>query len=85
MANMQTGNMSSILGNIYSVGTGRGIAVLISCLGLMLLIIVGIALFNSRLRNIDSELADININIDEPRKDTDSSSINNGSIDKISA
>ncbi|PCJ16862.1 MAG: hypothetical protein COB04_09950 [Gammaproteobacteria bacterium] len=52
------GSFASSLGSIYGVGKGRGIAVMISVYGALLLMVVGAAFLHPRVRKIEKELPD---------------------------
>ena len=54
----ENGMLANSLGGLYGVGIGRGIAVLISVLGLLTIIATGVAWFYRPLRRIDTELPD---------------------------
>ena len=53
------GSLTAVLGGVYEVGTGRGIAVLISLLGLALLAITLFFFSRKNLRLIDDKIEDI--------------------------
>ena len=57
------GNVPSIIHDIYGVGTGRGIAVLISCIGVALLFVIIAFFTNKTLRRIDIDLQDIDVDL----------------------
>ena len=68
------GNAPSIIGDIYGFGTGRGIAVMISGIGVVLIFVI-IAFYTRKpLRRIDSEIDDIDVDlpIEDPAKVDDS-------------
>lgn len=57
-AMLDTGFLSPILGDIYGVGKGRGIALLISILGGSTLVFASIALYMRSIRKIDTIIDD---------------------------
>lgn len=56
---MPNGPLSGSVGRLIGVGKGRGIALLLMCLGLLVLITVAGFYRHSRLRRLESELPDV--------------------------
>lgn len=52
------GALASVLGPIVGVGANRGIAVLISALGLVMTIVCALSFFNRYIRNVEIDLPD---------------------------
>ncbi|CAA0114625.1 Uncharacterised protein [BD1-7 clade bacterium] len=59
------GWLAPTLGPYYGTGQGRGIAVLISLLGALMLVSVALTLCSRRMRRLDSELDDVEIAVEE--------------------
>lgn len=57
-AMLDTGWLSPIFGEVYGTGKGRGIALLISLLGVITLILASIALYSRSIRKIDTIIDD---------------------------
>jgi DHA3 family macrolide efflux protein-like MFS transporter len=53
-----TGPLAASLGPIIGVGPGRGGGLLISVMGLMVLLVTGVAMLNPHIRNVEDELPD---------------------------
>lgn len=53
------GNLAASLGPLFGTGAGRGVAVMISCLGLLIAIASLAALWVSALRNVETDLPDM--------------------------
>lgn len=62
------GSLAQWLAPYYNTGAGRGMAVLMSLLGLTLFIILVVSMFNRRLRRIDIDLEDIDIDLEAAQK-----------------
>ncbi|PCI52343.1 MAG: hypothetical protein COB51_00080 [Moraxellaceae bacterium] len=56
------GGLEATLGQVYGVGKGRGIALLVSVYGALLLVVSSLAYLNPRIRNIEKELPDFDYN-----------------------
>jgi len=70
------GELADILGDVYGVGAGRGIAVLISAMGIILVFVTAFYYSRSGLRKLDSKLKDIDVSLpkEEPVKNANSES-----------
>ena len=65
----ESGTLVPLLGDLFGTGKGRGIAVMISCIGIALAIIVFVFYTRKPLRNIDTELDDIDVELPQPTND----------------
>ncbi len=63
------GSLVPLLGDVFGVGKGRGIAVMISCIGIVLAVIVIMFYTRKPLRNIDTELEDIDVELPLPTEE----------------
>ncbi|MCK5880702.1 MAG: MFS transporter, partial [Sinobacterium sp.] len=59
----EEGGVPSIINDIYGFGTGRGIAIMISGLGIVLVLVIISFYMRKPLRNIDSEIKDIDVDL----------------------